>query len=188
MKEKRVNEIKGVILIAISVIILASLISYSPYDLRFYTTHPNIPPKNLIRSFGAYMSGILIGLFGWASLLIPLCILWFGTKYFKNEPPYISIPRLFGLSVLLFSASSLVGVCIVSNDALRFSRAGFLGDFFSKFVTLYFGRLGGYIVFLTLIILSLALVTEILISTFLFKSIEKLHGCDILKDVPESPI
>ena len=53
MKEKRINEIKGLVFVAIGLILLASLVSFTPFDLSFYTSSPNIPPKNLIRTFGA---------------------------------------------------------------------------------------------------------------------------------------
>ena len=80
MREKRLNEIKGVILIAAGLIILASLISFTPFDLSFYTSHPNIPPKNFIRTFGAYLAGIIFFLFGWSSFCYPGTYFIFGSK------------------------------------------------------------------------------------------------------------
>ncbi|MBP6920550.1 MAG: DNA translocase FtsK 4TM domain-containing protein, partial [Candidatus Omnitrophica bacterium] len=76
MKEKRLNEFKGVILVAAGLIVLASLFSFDINDLSWYTSHPNIPPHNLIRSFGALLAGVLMFLFGYASFAFPLFILW----------------------------------------------------------------------------------------------------------------
>ncbi|MDD5730146.1 MAG: DNA translocase FtsK [Candidatus Omnitrophica bacterium] len=176
MKEKRFNEIKGVIFVALGIIVLASLVSFTPYDLKFYTTHPNIPPKNLIRTFGAYLAGGLFFLLGWTAFLVPVLILWFGVRLFKQEPPSLRLPRLLGILVFLISLSSLLGVFPVHTQALRFARAGALGTVISHFVILNFGRLGGYILFTTLIILSVALVTEILISTFFSHASGKLKN------------
>jgi S-DNA-T family DNA segregation ATPase FtsK/SpoIIIE len=53
----------------------------------------------------------------------------------------------------------------LKNEYLRFYMAGFLGAVCANFITAYFGRIGGYIIFITFMILSLALVTEILISS-----------------------
>ena len=173
MREKRLNEFKGVVLFAAGLIILTSLISFTPFDLPFYTSHPNIPPKNFIRTFGAYLAGALLFLFGWSAYIIPFFILFLGVKLFRQQIPDLRIPKLLGILVLLLSASSLIGMLNFKNTVIGFSRAGFFGAAISNFVTVYFGRLGGYIIFTTLIILSLALVTEILISSLFSKFINK---------------
>jgi len=166
MKERRKNEIKALILVAAGIIIFASLVSFTPYDLSFYTSHPNIPPKNWIRTFGAYLGGLLVFIFGWASYVIPLFITYLGIKLFKQVKPGLRLPRLIGLAVLLISLSSLIGLSF-NNNTVAFSRGGVLGFAVSGFVGTYFGKLGGYIAFITLSILSIVLVTDILISAFL---------------------
>lgn len=171
MKEKRLNEFKGVILVAAGLIVLASLFSFDINDLSWYTSHPNIPPHNLIRSFGALLAGVLMFLFGYASFAFPLFILWTGVSFFRNEPPLIRLPRLVGLIVLMLAISSLTGLATIRNETISFYRAGFCGFMVSKFVVSYFGQLGGYILFAALTVLSLALVTEVLISTFLMHTV-----------------
>ena len=170
MKEKRINEIKGVILFAVGLIVFASLISFTPFDLGFITTHPNIPAKNFIRTFGAYLAGLLFFLFGWSSYVIPVLVFFVAVKLFKQEKPDLRLPRFVGILVLLLSLSSLVATFSLKNAAMKFSHAGFLGFAISGFMTNYFGNLGASVLFITLIILSIALVTDILISTF-FSSI-----------------
>jgi len=176
VKERRINEIKAVILVAASLIILASLISFTPYDLAFYTSHPNNPPKNLIRAFGAYLAGALLFLFGWAGYIIPLFIFYLGVRLFRQQIPDLRLPRIIGILVLLLSASSVIGIFGLGNDGLSFSHGGFLGFILAKFVVTYFGKLGGYILFGTLMLLSFALVTEVLISTFLVSLTEKFRS------------
>jgi len=172
VRERRLNEIKAITLLAIVFIILASLISFTPFDLPFYTSHPNLPPKNFIRTFGAYLAGLLVFLFGWSSYFIPAAIMYLGVKLFQQEKPDLRLPKVLGMLVMLLSVSSLVGLLGFKNEAIIFSRAGFLGFIISNFVSTYFGRLGAYIIFITLFILSLALVAEVLIST-LFSGILK---------------
>lgn len=176
MKEKRINEIKGVVLIAAGLIILASLVSFTPFDLRFYTSSPNVPAHNLIKTFGAYFAGLLFFLFGLSSYLIPSLVLYIGFRMFKQDKPDLRIPRFFGFTVLILSASSLIGTFTTANQAMKFSSAGFLGFIISNFVTTYFGKLGSSILFLTLIILSVALVTDILISTFFLNLSDKINS------------
>ncbi len=174
MRERRVNEVKGVILVAIGLMVLASLIRFDRLDLVFYTSHPNVPSKNLLGVFGAYLGGLILFLFGnISSLLIPFLVIMLGIKYFRQDKPYLSIPRLFGMFVLLVSISSLIGMFNLSRDMLRFHTAGLLGAQTSNFVTTYFSRLGAFIIFITFIILSLALVSEILISSLFLKTFGK---------------
>ena len=174
MKERRLNEVKGVILVAVGLMVLASLIRFDRADLVFFTSQPNIPPKNLLGVFGAYLGGLIVFLFGnISSYAIPLLVIMLGVKYFRQDKPYLSIPRIIGMFVLLVSLSSLIGMFNLSNDLLRFHTSGFLGSLTSNFVTAYFSRLGGFIIFLTFVILSLALVTEILISSLFLKTFEK---------------
>ncbi len=171
MKEKRINEAKGVVLFAIGLMVLASLIRFDRFDLSWYTSYPNIPPKNFLGIFGAWLGGITIFLFGRAvSFIIPFLILSFGLKFFQQEKPQLNVPRFLGILILLLSASSLVGMFNLKNPYTRFYYSGFLGSNISVFITNYFSRLGGFIIFATFMLLSLALVMEILISS-LFVSI-----------------
>ena len=174
MRERRLNEVKGVILVAVGLMVLASLLRFDRADLVFFTSHPNFPPKNLLGVFGAYLGAFLVFLFGnISSFTIPFLVITLGIKYFRQDKPYLSIPRIMGMFVLLVSLSSLIGMFNLNNDLLRFHTSGFLGALTSNFVTSYFSRLGGFIIFITFIILSLALVTEILISSLFLNTLEK---------------
>ena len=174
MRERRLNEVKGVILVAAGLMVLASLLRFDRLDLVFYTSHPNFPPKNLLGIFGSHLANVIVFLFGGISSFgIPALVIMLGIKYFRQDKPYLSIPRLLGMFVLLVSISSLIGMFNLNNDPLRFHTAGFLGALTSNFITTYFSRLGGFIIFITFIILSLALVTEILISSLFLKTFER---------------
>ncbi|MCG2713500.1 MAG: DNA translocase FtsK [Candidatus Omnitrophica bacterium] len=174
MRERRINEVKGVVLVAAGLMVLVSLLRFDRLDLVFYSSHPNFPPKNLLGVFGAYLGGLIIFLIGnISSFLIPFLVIMLGIKYFRQDKPYLSVPRLLGMFVFLVSVSSLIGMFNLTNDMLRFHSAGFLGALTSNFVTTYFSRLGGFIIFITFIILSLALVTEVLISSLFLKVFEK---------------
>ncbi|MFH1458349.1 MAG: DNA translocase FtsK [Candidatus Omnitrophota bacterium] len=174
MKERSLNEVKGVILVAVGLMILASLLRFDRLDLAFYTSHPNIPPKNFLGIFGAYLGGIIVFLFGRAtSFFLPLLVMLLGIKFFRQDIPYLSLPRILGMLFLLLSISSLVGMFNLNNGYIRFYTAGFFGSAISNFITAYFSRLGGFLIFITFIILSLALVTEILISSLFLNIFNK---------------
>ena len=177
MKEKRINEIKGIILLAAGLIVLVSLVSFSRYDLGFDTSHPNPYTKNLIGKFGAYLAWIIIYLFGrWPSFIIPVFIIWLGIKLFKHEPPYLRPARIIGLILLLLSSSSLIALVTLKNKTVSFYYAGSLGFIICENFNKYAGEMGCYIVFIMLILVALMLVAEILISTLLLKVINKTKG------------
>ena len=174
MRERRLNEVKGVILVALGLMVLASLIRFERLDLPFYTSYPNYPPKNLLGIFGAYLGEIIIFLFGRpTSFVLPLLIILLGVKFFRQEKPYLSVPRILGMFVLLISISSLIGMFNLSNEAFRFYYSGLFGALLPKFITAYFSRLGGFIIFITFILLSLALVTETLLASLFANLLDK---------------
>jgi S-DNA-T family DNA segregation ATPase FtsK/SpoIIIE len=177
MQQKWLNEIKATALFALGILVLASLASFTPDDLAFYTSHPNIPPHNLIRGFGAYLAGALLFLIGWSSWLLPLFIFFWSVRLFRQKAIDLRFVRLFGLITLILAISCLLAMFGGPADTgMLFSRGGLSGYILSRLVLTYFGRLGAYIIFLTLAFLSLALVFDILVSSFLIKIIEKSKG------------
>ncbi len=177
MKERRLNEVRGVILVAVGLMVLASLVRFERFDLTLYTSHPNIPPKNLLGIFGAYLGGIIVFFFGRPTgFILPLFIVFLGIKFFRQKIPYLSIPRILGILILLLSISSLIGMFNIRNESSRFYYVGFFGAVISNFITSYFNRLGAFIIFVTFIILSLALVTEILISSLFINITNKTRS------------
>lgn len=155
---------------------MTSLVSFTPFDLPLYTSHPNVPPRNLIRTFGAYLGGVIFFLFGWAGYIVPFFILFTGVMFFRQRKLDLRLPQFLGLAAFLLSVSAIIGLSTLSNEAISFSRGGLLGYVSSSFVKSYFGRLGGFIIFITLGLLSFALITETLISTLLSNIWDKIKG------------
>ncbi len=176
MKERRLNEVRGVLLVAVGFMILVSLIRFERLDLPFYTSHPNFPPKNLLGIFGAYLGGIIVFLFGWlTSFLITFFTLLLGISFFRQRKPYLSPARIFGAVLLLLSVSALVGMFNLKNGYTRFYYAGFLGTIISNFTISYSKPLGGFIFSIVFIVLALALVAETLISSLFLNIINKTN-------------
>ena len=177
MQQRRLNEIKATVLFALGIIILTSLVSFTPNDLAFYTSHPNLPPHNLIRGFGAHLAGILLFFIGWSSWLLPMFVLFWSVRLFKQKALDFRFVRLFGFIILILAMSSLLATFSGKvNAGAQFSHGGLFGYIFSKLVITYFGKLGAYIIFLTLTFLSLALVFDILLSSFFVKIIQRLDS------------
>ena len=163
--------------LALGLIVLASFISFTPYDLSFYTSSPNNPPQNLIRGFGAYLAGFLLLLFGWPAYLIPLMVLGQGVGLFRQQSVDIRLPRLLGFLIFLISTSCICAMLSISRgNFIQFSGGGILGFLLSSFLINYFGRLGSYIIFFTFTILSFTLLTQVLLSTTFLRIKEKIRS------------
>ncbi|HNW39550.1 MAG TPA: DNA translocase FtsK 4TM domain-containing protein, partial [Candidatus Omnitrophota bacterium] len=177
MRERRINEVKGIVLVAVGLMVLASLIRFDRLDLVFYTSHPNFPPKNLLGVFGAYMGGCLILFFGnICSFIIPLLAIRAGIKYFRQDKIYISLARIIGVFTVLISLSSLIGMFNLDNDLLRFQSAGFFGSQLSANVTRTFAVFGASVIFTLFLIIGWAFFNEELISSLFFKLIGKIKS------------
>lgn len=178
MKERYINEIKGIIVLALGIIVLASIvpiISFTPQDLAFYTSHPNLPAKNLIRGFGAYLGGFLLLLFGLSAYIIPLVMFWQGINLFRQRMFDLRLPRIIAFFILLVSVSSILDMFdLPTQEIIGVSGGGVLGFLLSKLMITYFGRLGSYIIFITFAILSFSLVTQILLSATFLRIIRKI--------------
>ncbi|PIQ90850.1 MAG: cell division protein FtsK [Candidatus Omnitrophica bacterium CG11_big_fil_rev_8_21_14_0_20_41_12] len=177
MRERRLNEVKGVILVAVGLMVLASLIRFDRLDLAFYTSNPNFPPNNFLGIFGAHLANVIVWFFGSiTSFVIPFLIITLGIKFFRQEKPYLSIARIIGVLVMLISISSLIGMFNLHNDLIRFRTAGLFGAFSSSTAARYFAPLGAVIIFVSFIIIYWALINEALISSFFSKFTTKLKS------------
>jgi S-DNA-T family DNA segregation ATPase FtsK/SpoIIIE len=65
------NEIAGIILIGIGLVVLIALLSYSSNDPSWNTTGKNERAQNLIGPVGANIADMLYQMFGLAALLVP---------------------------------------------------------------------------------------------------------------------
>lgn len=160
-KEQIIEETIGIIFLSLAILFFLSLISYTPQDIAWYTTSPNVVVNNAINIFGAYLSGSLYFAFGHASYLVPLILLIFSLKWFRRMDVSFGISRIIGLVIAFLSFSSLFAIFIAESDALRFYRGGIIGLVFSDFLINYFGMIGAYVIVISLGLLSLPLVAEI---------------------------
>jgi S-DNA-T family DNA segregation ATPase FtsK/SpoIIIE len=161
MKQRYIEEVIGIAFLSLSILVFLSLASYTPRDLSWYTAHPNIPVKNAIDVFGAYLSGILYFVLGHASYLIPLVLFIFSMKWFKKTDAQMGVSRIIGLVIAFLSFSSFFAIFVAQTNAVRFHRGGIVGLIFSDFLINYFGKVGAYVIIVSLGLLSLPLVAEI---------------------------
>ncbi|MGE4357564.1 MAG: DNA translocase FtsK [Candidatus Omnitrophota bacterium] len=166
MQKEKWEEILGIIFLAVGLIILTSFISYTPDDLSFYSSSPNNPPRNFIRIFGAVFSGIVFFLFGYAGYLIPLFLIGWAVKNFMHFSPQrikLKVFSLFVSGIGMAGILSLIGM----EETTKFRSGGITGYYLSIFLTHYFGKLGAWIILITMELLSVMLLTDILIIPYI---------------------
>ncbi|HLD88118.1 MAG TPA: DNA translocase FtsK 4TM domain-containing protein, partial [Candidatus Omnitrophota bacterium] len=173
MKHEHVNEIKGIIILALSLIVLAALVSFSSSDLSWYTSRPGPHVQNWIGIAGAYSAGILFFVLGSSAyFLVVIGFFWSWNKFTSREI-YFSFPKFLSLIILFIVTSSLLALGFAAVPSERFSRGGIVGVVFSDFLLHYFSPLGAMIILLMLGALSLVVIGEFMVSPFfvwLFRS------------------
>ncbi len=176
MKQEHISEIKAVLILALGLILLASLISFVPEDLSWYTSHPNIPAKNLIRITGAYVAGSLLFALGYSSYALVVFLLFWSWNKFQSRKLNFTVSKLVSFIVLFLVVSTLIGIVGPTEPSLRFQRSGMAGLLLSDIFIQYLGLVGSYIILLTLGTLSLILTGEVLVAPLFIRGFEKIQN------------
>jgi len=159
------REIPGVLCLFLAVIAFLAFISYSPADPSFFTystKHPSPPVSNYIGLVGAYLSSVLLDLFGQASLWLILVLFLFSWRFFRGRR--FAWPGLMaaGLAlVLIFSAAGLSRLETGggTESGLTVLRGGLGGDLLAGVLGHFFGRVGSSLAIGAGFLIGLLLVT-----------------------------
>ncbi len=174
MKRQYIDEIKAIIVLSGAMILLASLVSFIPEDLSWYTSQPNIPAKNLIRIVGAYVAGSLFFIIGYSAFFIVLFLFFWSWNKFSSRNLSFSFAKFVSFSVLFSVLGALFAMTGPQSSAERFERGGLIGLVFSNFLIQYLGRTGSYIILFALGTMTLILIGEFLVSPFIFRIVEQV--------------
>ncbi len=176
MKKQRINELYGLIFLAIAILVLISLISYDPGDLKVFTSNANRQVHNFAGIVGAYIAAALFSLLGFSAYIVPcLCFIWAVNKFIGAEPQKVYL-KVSGTVVLFLANSILLSMLFNSSNADKVKAGGITGLFLSNLLTRYFGIIGTYVIAITLVAMSALLATEFLILPFaalLYKKIKE---------------
>ena len=160
-KQKKEFEISNSHLISIGligfgIIYLLSLISFSLNDLPTWvpfshTTNPTRPATNFIGPPGSVLAGISFYTFGITSYLIPVILIWLGSKrLFKLEN--LSKFEMIGFGLFLISGSCLLHYqsWFLQSGHFNISGAGgIIGEFIGEKLTGMTGNVGSSLIMLT---------------------------------------
>ena len=128
----RVIEIFGVGVIIIGILLLASLISFSPDDPNFIFPD-NTDIKNVLGFRGSFTADIIFQSFGVIALLIPFSLIMCGLNIFLNKKILLLIENVFYtilyslLGSLFFSFFYPIAFKLYING-----NGGFVGNYLEK--------------------------------------------------------
>ena len=126
----RLAELVGIILIASSILLLTSLLSYSPEDPNFINSD-NSEVKNYLGLRGSYISDIFFQSVGLVSLLIPFTIFFTGLKILLSKNYLVLIENFFLIVIYTLFGSLFFSIYSETSFWLTINgNSGFLGNLF----------------------------------------------------------
>ena len=166
------NDIIGIVLMVLAVLLLAAVLSFDPSDLATHRNPPNRPEHNWIGPLGARMAECAFFLFGITGYTLPVLLAFVGLGCFFQSLAYLR-RRWPWAAVLLLSCMGLLHLADVNHvrdpgafltRAREAISAPCLGGFFG--MTLYdfgfklLGRVGAGIIYVALDLISLLFLTN----------------------------
>ena len=129
---KRLSEAAGLALLVLSVLLLISLISYSPEDPNFIFPE-NAEINNLLGAKGSYTSDILYQSIGLISLLVPFSFILISISVIFNKKILQIIESLF--FVILYSILGTLFFTVFHTETYWLTingNNGFIGGLFEE--------------------------------------------------------
>ena len=119
--------LEGGLYVAVSIVLLVALASYSPHDPSFNKVQTHASINNLLGTFGAYTSDIVLQIFGFTSSLIVLLPLCWGVQKICSYPlRFMWFRFVMLLSSLVLSCITL-GKIFHAYKSSAFKAGGALG-------------------------------------------------------------
>lgn len=161
--EKAKNEIAGILLFFLAVVVLLSLASGYKEE------------GNLIGFVGAVGSEILFNIFGhYVAFVIPILFFLWGVSKFKQSQPKKITGKTIGAILLVVSLCTLLSLPYSDFQPEKDKKhfyGGIIGEFITSVhglrITHVFGMLGAYILASTILLIGAILSTEFLFSEYL---------------------
>ena len=175
---KRLAELVALSLITVSILLLISLLSYSPEDPNFIFSE-NITIKNLMGSKGSYVSDLFFQSFGLISILIPITYFFTGINLLISKTFLILIENTFFVVLYIFCGCLFFTAFYEESFWLVINgNNGFLGNLFqNNFILNMVNSNKEISYYLLIILISLVFLKSINFKIFLiFKLLKKFSN------------
>jgi DNA segregation ATPase FtsK/SpoIIIE, S-DNA-T family len=185
------NDVIGVALLALALLLFISQLSFDRYDLSFIARPVNSPAHNWIRLPGAYMAYASFFLLGITAYILPWLLALFGIAHLLNFFSYVRERLWWSLIWSIVLLVSITGVLCVADgsgahgDFRKFIGAPSLGGLLGiitygqtlkyNFGFSLLGPIGATIVYATLCLISLLFLTNFRLGEWIRALLEKLE-------------
>lgn len=163
-KNKRFQEIAGVISILGGLYLAVSIFTYDKWD-KSLLTFSSMPPKNYGGIVGAYISDAIFSAIGFSGILIPTFLIIYGVRKIMGKERN----RIHVLGAFLFlpSLSMLLHLLSKTTALKNDPPGGLAGLFLSGLFEGLLSSIGAYILSITIIIVSIILMSPVSIFSYL---------------------
>ena len=152
---KRLSELAGLTLLCLSLLLLISLISYSPEDPNFIFPE-NAEIKNFLGAKGSYASDIFYQSIGLISLLVPISFFFISLSVIVDKKILLIIESLFFIILYSLLGSLFFTVYHTKTYWLTINgNNGFIGNLFEETSLINLINLNNKVSYIILIILIL---------------------------------
>jgi S-DNA-T family DNA segregation ATPase FtsK/SpoIIIE len=193
---KRLSEAAGLVLLVLSVLLLISLISYSPEDPNFIFPE-NAEINNLLGARGSYTSDILYQSIGLISLLVPFSFILISISVIFNKKILQIIESLF--FVILYSILGTLFFTVFHTETYWLTingNNGFIGSLFEETFLINLIKLNSqasYIILIFLIIVFFLFSINFKLKylktiTIIFSKSKKVANKSVVENIDENLI
>jgi len=151
----------------VGLVLLISLLTYSPADPGFTTTGSGAPVENAVGQVGAWTADVLLHMFGYFAYIFPAAL---GLRIFllfrQDESQRVIAWRVFairavGIVLLAIGACALATLHFAMPADFTWPAGGWIGNSMANASVPVFAILGSTLIFLALFLLGLTVCFEI---------------------------
>lgn len=169
LPQQRQNEILGILLMALAVLVFISLYSYAPAEDYLLSSRGfGDPTANLMGPVGQMVASALVLVFGYFCYIVPLMLFLWGINRFFGTDTGVLVKRvlcLAGLMIFLGALTGLIYPMVESPDMAQRAAAiragGVVGSAVAYLLLRYFHMVGAYLVTITVLVVLIIAVTGI---------------------------
>lgn len=166
------HEVIGVLLVTFSLLVLLSLVSFSPTDVPLFRSSPSdaaVPPptRNLIGTVGATLASALFWLAGAGAYLLPFLLGMVAARCFSEGALSVTLRSAAGSLVALLFLCGILHLEVTAVPTLssglvsRGKAGGVAGELLAGGLRLYFASTGAHIILLAGFVVSLLLAAPV---------------------------
>ncbi len=157
--QSRYNEVIGIVLSALAVLLLLCLVTASETDPNLNTATTWGETQNWIGVVGAIVADVFFQIFGSMAYILPFLLGLIGIRFLFSKTLYTPPARIIGIFLFVITGASLFSL-------LGF-RGGITGEFFAEISISLLNIIGTGILLITLFLTSLILITNFSYASFL---------------------